>query len=315
MTVSIEDDGDDEEPLGDRVCITPPIFGLLGSAALSKIFEDQSAKLAPLIAASINWTPPQIFESLLKPQNEALGRLLAPSYESFLDQYRRLIPPFLDNLPNLAGSMRGVWPANLWELDADDFDLEKFKTLMLDEHLPIAWVPRAATMKLVMAANTAGRRRIVYGQNWRGILQDCDELADEMTSTAVAPYVGFLKKSIAAVREGHHEGGQALAATTLDTVRTRFYGKNAYDTWIGNKNPIDPDELDVRTFFVICQLWGIHRGYRATNGDQLPTGFNRHGTVHAVSKQQYSRLNAVLGVAHLASLMWAQDSKFADRQK
>ena len=94
-------------------------------------------------------------------------------------------------------------------------------------------------------------------------------------------------------------------------MRHRFIDDAIYRAWIGIQEPISPDELDVRTFFVICQLWGIHRRFWVKDGDPTPTWFNRHGSVHGVSSRQYSRLNAVLGVAHLTSLMWSQDTKFS----
>jgi len=146
------------------------------------------------------WKPSPVLEALLmRAQRQAASTSLIPFNTSLFEQYRRLIQPILDNLPSGAIAVRGVWPANLSDLMAGYLDVDTLKALMMDEHLPIAWVPRAATVKLILAAKTPGRRRVIYGQKWLSVLEDCDELAGRMDSIAVAPYVGFLKCSIAAV--------------------------------------------------------------------------------------------------------------------
>jgi hypothetical protein len=268
-----------------------------------------------MAARAVTWQlTPGIDALLTHVQSQVVAPALVPLNASLLEQYRRLIQPILDSLPNGATALRGAWPGNLSGLTPGKLDVDALRMLMMDEHLPIAWVPRAATVELILAAKTPGRRRVIYGQKWRSILEDCEELAEQMDSSAIAPYVRFLKSAIEAVRDGHHEAGQALAATTLDTVRQRFILDSTYKRWIGTPDPIEPDELDVRTFFVICQLWGIHRQFWVRNDDPIPRSFTRHGTVHGVSNLQYTRLNALLGVAHLTSLMWSQDSKFSHRK-
>ena len=67
--------------------------------------------------------------------------------------------------------------------------------------------------------------------------------------------------------------------------------------------------LPVRTYFAWSQLAGVYKRYRREDNDPIPSTFNRHGSSHGVSKRQYSRLNATLGMAHLTSLMWIIDSE------
>ncbi|WP_139179849.1 hypothetical protein [Curtobacterium sp. MCBA15_007] len=52
----------------------------------------------------------------------------------------------------------------------------------------------------------------------------------------------------------------------------------------------------------LAQLIAVFQSF---TGDNVPTTFNRHATVHAVARgKQYSRLNAVLAVGHLVSVLW-----------
>ncbi len=166
-------------------------------------------------------------------------------------------------------------------------------------------------MQLIFDAKTPGERRAVYGRRWRGIIDDCQKLADKMNSAGLAPYARYLHGVIDAMRGGHWLAAQALAASTLDTVAFEL----AATTLVDAKRPekiIEPGKLPIRTFFLWSQLAGIYKGFRREDGDRIPATFNRHGTTHGVSNRQYSRLNATLGMAHLTSLMWILDSQNRD---
>ena len=131
-----------------------------------------------------------------------------------------------------------------------------------------------------------------------------------MESVATSGYLRFLRATICSLRDGHSEGAQALAANTLDTEVNEFFDRDSYTNWIGTKGRIDPHELSVQRFFVTCQLWGVYRHFHARNGDPISSTFSRNGSAHAVSSRQYSRLNAVIGFAHLTSLLYSIDNTY-----
>jgi hypothetical protein len=54
----------------------------------------------------------------------------------------------------------------------------------------------------------------------------------------------------------------------------------------------------------IAPVWSVYRQFWTTNGDPVPKTFGRHASAHAVSKAQYNRTNAVLGVMLVTSLLW-----------
>lgn len=254
----------------------------------------------------------------LNPITQAMGKNLASSIlgdigksnllgvTSGMDSlFSRILPTF-DFLKGLDLDLtRGPWPTNLEHMN---WDPEILYRLTVDEGLPIAWVPRAETMKQIFEAETPAKRRAIYGRRWRGIIEDCQELADNMDSAWLAPYMRFLHEVIGTMRDGHYMAAQSLAASTLDTVA--FY--LAHSTWKSAKNPEkldDPGTLPIRTYFVWSQLAGIYKRYFRDKDDPIPATFNRHGASHGVSSRQYSRLNATLGMAHLTSLMWIIDSE------
>jgi hypothetical protein len=215
------------------------------------------------------------------------------------EHYRTAIAPLLDELTS---PLRGVWPGNLDELD---LHVDEMKTLMIDEGLPIAWVPRTAILRSVAAAKTALQRRAVYGRRWVAIVDDCEALLDQTTSAAVEPFKLQALKSIAGLRAGHHELAQAFSAATLDTAVGYVYStKPARHLATNVEHRGKLDKRPVREFFTVAQLMGIHLTYRPSSGDPIPRTFNRHASVHGVSKVQYSRLNSVLALAHLTSFLW-----------
>jgi hypothetical protein len=280
----------------------------LAAFAGSNLFD--SSKLVSTLSLISRPAIEIINASFRSTTTPLLGQTASIVRRSFAQNTLDGLQPLFDALPHLADLTRGVWPANLSRTQVD-FDVDTLKMLMLDEGLPIAWVPRPETIGLVFVAESPAARRAVYGRRWRSVVNDCEELTDKMNSVATTRYIRFLQATIRSLREGHSESAQALAATVLDTAVAEFFDKDTYKQWIWKKERIEPGELSVRKFFMICQLWGIHRRFH--DGDPIPGTFNRHGTVHAVSARQYSRLNAVLGLAHLTSFLWAIDSTYGAR--
>ena len=241
---------------------------------------------------------------LIKPIEDSyrgIGSLVADTVESASRWFAAQLTPFLEALPDLVDIGRGIFPSNLIEADVE-LDLNKWTSLMMDEGLPIAWVPQAATIEAIMSAGSASARRSVYGTRWKGILTDCEVQLDGMSSSFADPYVKFAQKAVGALRGGHSEAAQSLAANTLDSVLQKILTGPERRPVLG-PDRIDPDDFGNTKYFVYSQLWGIHRPFHGRGGEQVPKTFNRHGSVHGVSRKQFSRLNAVLAVAHLTSVL------------
>ncbi|HEV7185915.1 MAG TPA: hypothetical protein VGN33_15590 [Leifsonia sp.] len=236
-------------------------------------------------------------------QSAALG-----TFQLRLSQQLAALVPIL---AQLGDEMRGAYPVNI---TASHPTIEQLSSMMMDEGLPIAWVPNTRIFAAVVAAGSAGARRNVYGRRWLGVLQDCGRLLNKMDSTAMEPYKRFLSASIAMLRDGHPEGAQALATNTLDSIRRRYLKGDQARKWVRPEPIEEPAEMPVRSFFIACQLWGIHRQYYEAGSGPLPKTFNRHGSAHVVTGPlQYTRVNAVLAVGHLTSLMWMLDSTYRGR--
>lgn len=241
-----------------------------------------------------------------------LARYAAPSFagisipgigSSLLDAVRASLPSWED-------MARGVFPNNIVDAEAD-IKLSEMKAWMLSEGLPIAWVPRASTIDALHRAETPAARRAALGKRWRSVLTDCEELLACVRTTEVTPFAAFAQKAIDGVRAGHHELAQAFTANTLDTTVLRWMPQGLRQKVTMIKTRQDPDTFSSRQFFAFAQLQGIYTSFYPDKGDPIPATFNRHGAAHGVSRRQYSRINSVIGVAHLTSWLWFVDTSFA----
>lgn len=283
--------------------------------ALGSQFSDQS--FGPMFEGLAQRTAASALSGFIERFDDIgrnLGASLVPTSgwlaEGLLEHYRTAIAPLL---AELTSPFRGVWPGNLAELD---LEVDDMKTLMIDEGLPIAWVPRMSIVRSVVAAETPQLRRAVYGRRWVAIVDDCEAMLNRTTSSAVEPFKLQALKSISGLRSGHHELAQAFSAATLDTaVGYVFSTSPARSNATSVKHRGQLDERPVREFFAMAQLMGVHLQYRPSNGDPVPRTFNRHASIHSVSKVQYSRLNSVLALAHLTSFLWFMELSTARAQK
>lgn len=218
--------------------------------------------------------------------------------ENLFSGIRTKITSYFPDLTRLKKS----FPKNL--LDADfDLDIDMLRLWTLDESLPIAWIPGPRIIEALSAATSRGERRSVYGTRWKTILNQCESALDDITASEVAPFVAHSRKAITGLREGHTDLAQAYAASILDTAVTKLIPKEDYQSLVKTTNTDGLEELSVSQFLMFSQLNSVHTTYNAKRGDPVPRSFNRHATIHAVGFPQYSRINALLGIAHVTSFL------------
>lgn len=217
----------------------------------------------------------------------------------------------LKSLPSISELRRAQYPANIADADVE-IDFELFEEIMIEEGLPLAWVPSASTIEALMAADSRATRRRIVGNRWRGIIGDCEERLTSLTSIEAVKFAQFALSAIRALRGGHASSAQALAATTLDSILQQVMSRSERRAITGQTRP-SADDYSARQYFAFTQIWAIHRPFFPDRGDSLPASFSRHGAVHGVSRRQYSRVNTVIALAHLTSLLCYVDSNYSRR--
>jgi hypothetical protein len=194
------------------------------------------------------------------------------------------------------GLQRFQFPPNLARIDGVSF--EKIGDVA-EEGIPLYRVPRTRIAAALLNAPREAARRKILGRNVEKILDDCDDTLDLCISVETRSGVLFTRSAISAARAGHFEAAQALAANTLDTListqlphsdgvkRGHFKGANR-----SKRETLD--SLQVRWFLVALPIWHAHREFSGgTTGSGIPRNYNRHATVHGVSRRQYSKRNTV----------------------
>lgn len=207
-------------------------------------------------------------------------------------------------LPNVSQLRRAALPHNVAAANIA-YDLEAWD-LWMSEGLPIAWVPDSRTLELVAAADTSSQRRAVYGRRWTHVLEACEGLLDNVTSSDMDSFIQPTLRAIDGIRNGYPDLGQSYAASILDTIVQKTYTQREQRRWV-HKPGADDQPGGFRNFFHFTQLQSVYESFWE---GPPPSTFNRHGSAHAVGRgRQYSRLNAVLGVAHVTSAIWKNETE------
>ncbi|MBD8517857.1 hypothetical protein [Plantibacter sp. CFBP 8804] len=272
------------EGLVPKFALTPPPIAMFSGVSA---FSGLSGAVSPFAPASS-----RAFELISASLQSALSPLFPQMPADFLEQL-------------LAANNRilRAQPPNWWEV-AMPKDLAVALALAVDEGLPLAWVPRPTTLDALLEAETPAARRRVFANRWRSVVSDCEEHLDAIGPGVWSPYVEFARKAVRGIRDGHHELAQAMSVSLMDSVMKRkFSERGAKRMMDQNRRPVKIDRFAVRSAIVFGGIWGIHGHYRPGVTASIPRSLNRNASVHGVSKRQYTRVNSVLALGHVTSLL------------
>jgi hypothetical protein len=200
---------------------------------------------------------------------------------------------------------KAVWPENWAGVDNLDFDL--VETVCVDEGIPLMWVPRSTTVQALLAAPDVSARRRLLDQRRRGILTDCRSLLGTVAQPDLQHIRGYAREAIDVLASGHAAAAQSLAANLLETLITAHIDEDVHDLLKRRKahrdTRLDLDEFHFRAGFTLAPVWSAYMHYYANRGDAVPRQFARNATAHSVTRQQFSRVNAVVAVMVVCSLL------------
>lgn len=299
---------------GDEAAQQQPVVSVTGAdalytAAFSGLIQDMQRSIAPALRVRIPPIPAAAFKlpPIRLPQIQVptvqldFYRQFAVSIEPVLRAQREQIAKVM---AGVAAAVERIYPEN-WH-GVRGLKFERLESILLDEGIPLVGVPRRSTVQAILDNPDPAGRRALVGRRWRSISTDCEAALDSFQRRELRGQIPFAQKAIRALRDGHPEAAQALAANLLDTVlRTHF---TADFRTITNNRPngtrLELDDYTVRVACAIAPVWSAYRQFWTSDGDPVPRTFARHASAHAVSKAQYNRTNAVLGVMLVTSLLW-----------
>ncbi len=286
-----------------------PVAGLdaLYTAAFSGLIRDIQRSIAPALRVRIPAIPasafklPRILPPVLPTVQLDITRQLTAALEPVLRAQREQLTKVM---AGVGTALQRVYPEN-WQ-GVTGLRFKTLKGILLDEGIPLVGVPRRSTVQAILDAPDAAARRAVVGRRWRSTLTDCETALGSFERRELRGQISFALKAISALWDGHPEAGQALAANLLDTLLRAHFTAD-FKTITSNKpngKRLELDDYTVRVAWAIAPVWAAYRQFWTSNGDPVPRTFGRHASAHAVSRTQYNRTNAVLGIMLVTSLLW-----------
>jgi hypothetical protein len=219
-----------------------------------------------------------------------------------------------DQFATLIESARAAAAARLppnWR--GDEVSIPKdLETMLLDEGLPLAWVPPREILVKLFAAPTPSDRRKILGRRWKTVTRACLEELQNVTHAELVEHAEFAIEAAESLMEGRSKSSQALSANLLDTILRTSFNEKDRTTITGQKQRLNIDDYPLRVAIVLGGIWGSHGQFWPSKGDKVPRKYSRHGTAHGVSRRQYSRINALLALMHVVSLLRVLEVDLAD---
>lgn len=264
--------------------------------------------VTPAITALHDHLQKQVNIAGLPKLNPLLG--ITSTYEPLIskwingifDQYHSGMRGLFESIGDVTA---WIYPENLRELKPP---LRNLEALLVDEGIPLMWVPRTETVAALFAqADTSGRRRVLR-QRWRGVVRDCEVVIEKVDHPELADARYFALDCVRALREGYSNGAQALATNLLDSLMQQHFEKQhridlTKNDFKQNGVRFDMNDRHIREAFVFAPVWYAYAKYRPRSEGKIPREFGRHPSAHGVSRRQYSRINAVIGLMLATSVL------------
>ncbi|MFD0367684.1 hypothetical protein [Streptomyces sp. NPDC127114] len=283
--------------------------------------RNQNAQIGKMLAesAAVRFGPvlPRIVVNSPLIQMNAMAetfRRQMADLTGFNDMVRQAVKPLAEAyrppqwhsvFGSLGDIINRLYPENLRHDIPDPDDLEK---LLVEEGIPLMWVPGPQTVRALLDATDAIARRRIIGRRWKGIASDCEAVLEEVEHRDVQDARSFALEAARALRAGHASAAQALSANLLDSLLQRHFDQAVRIQLTTNdfKTKGIKFKLEDHKFKVACTfapVWYAHAKYYPKNGDPIPRSFGRHASAHGVSRTQYSRINAVYALMLVTSVI------------
>jgi hypothetical protein len=297
--------------------INVPDLSRVYNQQYSELIERMSQTLRDAVMSEIELPKLKIDIPALKLDYSVLFPDLAATQKKLWETLRPSIDAiqwlqhdqFADIIKKVQAATRAALPPN-WRDESISIpkDLE---VLLLDEGLALAWVPPLKTIKRLFEAKTAQERRRILGRRWQSITRACIAELEGIDEPALAEYIEFALKAARTLLSGNHEPAQALSANLLDTMLRQNFNNKDRETITGRKTRLNIDDYPIRVAIVLGGIWGSFGQFWTNNGDPIPRKFTRHGSAHGVSRRQYSRINSLIALMHVVSLLKLLESDLA----
>ncbi|MFE6727759.1 hypothetical protein ACFVDN_07675 [Streptomyces californicus] len=258
-------------------------------ARLGDILGAATENIRRTMAASIRPSPKV---ELPMPLREALAKAVAP------------LLPVLERLD-------GMMPEN-WRGQCLDY---RDMIRLMQEGVPLAWVPPADVIRQLLAADGASSRSKVIDDSRPQILVSCREALAEVADERLAAQRELLEECARAIENGMFSSAQALAANVWDTLIRGMAFANP--EWLTSKGRWSYPQIKRSVPSVEAEEDATIGEFRRAviflplaktleeffHPQPVPPSFNRHATAHATGSVQYTASNATTALMLAVSVL------------
>jgi hypothetical protein len=290
------------------------LVGAQWSNQYANLFKQLATVRVPRVEIPQIKLPPLIldYNALFPDMSKILAGVsaqLTPALEAVRQIQRSQFADVLRQFNRVADMVRASMPPN-WR-DATSPNWAELETMTLDEGLALGWVPESEVLHLLFSAPDAAARRRIIGRRWQRIVRHCMSELDAIDTKSLVRHARFGKEAADALLKGSAAPSQALSANLLDTILRAHFTDTDRRRLVGQRRRLSVDAFSLRRAIVLGGIWGAFGEYWPTQGDPIPTKFSRHASAHAVTRRQFSRLNATIALMHVTSLLRLLDAEMA----
>jgi hypothetical protein len=174
-----------------------------------------------------------------------------------------------------------------------------------DTGFALAWVPRAAIVREIIAADSDQTAAILVAHRDE-VLDDAEECLAQVGDPDLELTRTGVERAIAALRDGHVWAAQALAASAFTsalhgfTVEARL---NAIRRFLERDDIEDAPIIEVRFRTIFVAAAHALTEFDAITGVPPCPRFNRHNTAHRITREQWNERNALSAIMLATALL------------
>lgn len=203
------------------------------------------------------------------------------------------------------------FPPNWTDKQTLSVSTANLEVMLLNEGLPLAWVPPHSVVKKLFAASNASERRKILFDNRKGIIKACHTELKAIDEPKLKEYVDFAIESAESIEAGRWRASQALSTNLIDSMIWRLFDSQSKSTLTNQKQRIDWKSYPIREAVVFGGIWGSYSRYQPGDAN-IPGKYTRHASAHAVSNRQYTKINALIALMHLTAFIKLISEDFID---
>jgi len=235
---------------------------------------------------------------------ERLSRLLA-GYD-----FQRVVHEAASVSARVEQALKESLPANWRSLSLDEAG--QVEELVRTEGVPLVWVPGPTlTAKLVEAQTREDAMKVLLaGQD--AVLIDIEDVLREVTAPSLMFLVSMAVKAIGALRDGHPEAAQALAAAVFTSA---IHDGLQHEELRDIREAAKANDPDQATFAEYRSALVVQLAARYVQGREwVKPGFNRSDTLHRVRESQFTPENSLAAVMAAAGLLREAQARYEENK-